>query len=477
MNENVFSHQDLGDLFGQENTVDVIDWIGVSDSTITRRNRGQLVETFPLLLPALVRRPCDHDLMQITAAIDEGLQLIEAIALLVGVQKKTVRFLRGIKPSQIGKNWIEDPLLLFRILDRVPDHRRPRNADEWRLLTEFWQGSLHASLSGHRELNGFGEFGQHLFLGFCMAGYKKTENTLYHYLRRTGSWAGFADFVRNVGCWCERRAREQQFNDAVVGVARDQIAIELLTRYPAIRLLEMAEQWQQSTMRDRARAAKIIHWPALLPEPMTCQGLTVLTLNDSLQLFTEGAQLNHCVSTYIPMCLLGLSHILAIRGDAGESLSTAEITLQEDHVGWLSPVVNQHTGVNNSAPDARSARALAAAMHRLQAPGMQNWFKQMGELRAERQNEIDHYLLHENCADAVNAISEVIPRRGQVDRWLEQRLVEEDLWHSHHSDLAQEAAVKVGLGNLHCEDAYELWNEDPFRWGQYERMTGREQYF
>ena len=467
------AHTDLCDTFKHEDVSAMIDWICKSGSPVVRRNREQIIDTFPLLLPALVHRSSEPEFIKLTADIDGGRQLIEAIASLAGVKKKTVRFLRGIDPSPIGRQWTEDPLQLFRILDVLPDHRRPKNGDEWRLLAEFWQYSLRATNSTRHDLNGLGDFGWHLFVGLCTSGYIKSEKLLRRYLRHAGSWAGFANFVRDVGLWCESRAHAQQFNDTVAEAARDQIALELLTGYPAIKLLEMAEQWQQSIIRDQARTAKVAHWPALLPDPIFCDGLSVISLTDSFQLFKESQQLNHCVSMYNTICLLGEAHILAIRDEFGDSLSTAEITLVQDQVGEFSPVISQHAGANNSLPDVFSSQALAAAMHRLREPDMQNWFRQMIEARAERQHEIDCFLLHEDCDHSDDVISEIFPCLDQVEIWLEKRFIQEELWHYHQNDLAEEAAVRAGLGNLYYEDAYELWNEDQFRWGQYERMIGR----
>lgn len=462
MDQNESTYRAIAEAFSQELVTAIREWIDQAGCMEVRRNREQIIATFPMVLPALALRPSDPEHITLTAAIDGGHQLIEAIASLTGVRKKTVRFLRGKNPSQIGKIWIEYPFQLFRVLDAIPDHRRPMNGEEWRLLTAFWLGSLQATSSSRHALNSPGEFGWHLFVGLCTCGYKEAEKTLRQYLRRSGSWAGFADFVRNVGRWCERRANNHDFNDTIARIAREQIALELLTRYPAIKLIEMSARWQQIIIRNQPHSANLVHWPALLPDPVTCNGLTVISLTNSFQLFKESEQLNHCVPTYIPACLLGHSHMLAIRDDSGECLSTVEIELVEDRSGDLSPIVIQHRGVNNSVPDGANASALAAAMHRLLEPGLQKRFRQMAAICSEREIEIADCLLHADSDASVDSIARVLPRLEQVDAWLEQRLIQEELWQHHRNDLIEEAAINVGLSDLLSEDEFQLRNEDTF---------------
>ena len=417
----------------------VLDWLNDPDCLLVRRNREQIIETFPFLLPALALRRLEPDFVAITAVIDNGLPLIDAVASLVGVKMKAVRFLRGKKLSLVGKVWGQNPFSLFRAIDAIPDHRRPMNSREWRLFSEFWQCSLDATLSFRDEKSDLGALGWHLFVGFCTSGYSNSDKKLRQYLYRESFCSDFPEFVRHIGRWCEKKAREQNFSDALVGVAKKQIALGLLMRFPAIELLDLSEQWQQNIICNRPHASKIVHWPALLPEPVFCNGLTVISLTNSFQLFKESESLNHCVPRYISACLLGHSHILAIRDESGESLSTVEITLIEDQMGDLVPIVMQHCGVSNSVPDVSSTQALSVAIHRLLETGNQIWFREMAAIRSTRAQEINDYLVDRDDDASVDAITEVMPDLEQIDGWLIQRLVEQELLHCHRRDQVEDS--------------------------------------
>ena len=417
----------LTELFDPEKVTAIVAWLNQPDSPVARRNREQLLETFPLLLPGLASRSLTPVFSRLTTVIDSGHRLIDAIASLMRVRKNSVRFLRGKKPSLVGNYWLDGPTQLFSAIDAIPENRRPMNAREWALMLAFWQCSLDATALFRHASSRQGAFGWHLFVGLCTAGYGTAESTLRQYLHRTGSWAPFSAFVRNVGRWCDRRGHELDFNDTLPKIASERIALELLTRFSAIKLLELSEHWQQRIARNQAHTAKIVHWPALLPGPVFCDGLTVVSLTDSFQLFKESEQLNHCVPMYISACMRGHSHILAIRDESGESLSTVEIVLVEDRFGELAPIIVQHRGVNNSEPDISCTRALSSAIHRLLAPDMQTWFREMAVMHAERKKDIDNCLAQGDDEVSVDAIAEVLPHLELFDDWLEQRINYEDL--------------------------------------------------
>ena len=299
----------LTDLFGQKTVAAIAAWLNQADNPVIRRNREQIAETFPLLLPALASRTSSPVFCQLTTVIDSGHRLIDAVASLMGVKKKTVRFLRGKTPSLIGHFWLDDPTQLLKAVDAIPEHQRPMNASEWQKMSAFWRCSLDATGLSRHELNHQGAFARHLFVSFCSAGYGTAESALRGYLHRAGSWALFSAFVRNVGLWCEKRAQELDLEDALPKMASEQVAFELLTRFSAVKLLEFSECWHQSILCNQAHTAKIVHWPALLPDPVLCEGLTVVSLTNSFQLFKESDQLNHCVPRYISACLRGHSHI------------------------------------------------------------------------------------------------------------------------------------------------------------------------
>ena len=140
------------------------------------------------------------------------------------------------------------------------------------------------------------------------------------------------------------------------------------------------------------------------------------------------------------------------------------------------PEVLQHVGEKNREPDPLNKAALAAVMHKLRKPRSQNRFRRINAMLAEREKEIAAYLSGAASDFAIAAISEVLPRVVQVEAWLKQRLIQEEFWYCHRNDLEDECAAKVGLGDLHDLDLIEVLWSDPFRWEQYERLTGHQQF-
>ena len=476
--------------------VAIIEWVNTASSRMVRRNRSQIIQTFPVLLPMLARSPLGQDIIALTSAIDDGVPLIDAIASLTGAKKGSVRYLRGKRISLLGYEWIENPFQLLKCLDETPDHRRPMNAQEWKTLWQLWRGSIQISgslvdindyeLGFHRWRSRYcsgtnlddplGEVGKHIFTGLCSCGYTKAEEILQPNQNRDNCWEDLSDFAINVGRWCEHKARDLKFNAHLADICRDRITFELLMQYPAIKLMELSIQWRQIIIRSQALSAEIPHWPPLLPVPIYSHGLTVVSLTDSSQLAEEGRRLKHCVSAYTSACLCGLSHILSIRDQAGECLSTVEISLKNESSGKLMPEVLQHVGEKNREPDPLNKAALAAVMHKLRKPRSQNRFRRINAMLAEREKEIAAYLSGAASDFAIAAISEVLPRVVQVEAWLKQRLIQEEFWYCHRNDLEDECAAKVGLGDLHDLDLIEVLWSDPFRWEQYERLTGHQQF-
>ena len=420
-----------------------MEWIEAAGSRMARRNRAQAIQAFPVLIPALLRYPSGLDNIVLTATIDEGVPLIDAIASVAAVKKGTVRYLRGKRTSLFGPEWLDNPFQLLKCLDEAPDHRRPTSAQEWMILWQLWRGCIQTSgpvmdiydyeLGFHRWCTRYysstnlddrlGEFGKHLFTGLCSYGYKKAEKILQPHQNRGNCWEDISDFAINVGRWCEQKARDLKFNVHVAEISRDRIALELLMQYPANKLMELSALWRQAVIRSQVIATEIAHWPPLLPFAIHSHGLTVISLTDSFQLAEEGRQLKHCVSTYTEVCLLGLSHILSIRDKTGASLSTVEISLEDEPSGRLIPKVLQHVGLMNSEPEPSSKAALAAVMHKLRKPERQNWLHQATAMLAEREQEIEAYLAETTSDVDIGAISEILPRFEQVDAWLQQRLI------------------------------------------------------
>ena len=74
----------LTELFEQERVTAIVAGLVQPDSPVVRRNREQILETFPLLLPALTAGSSEPVFSRLTIAIDSGHRLIDASASLMG---------------------------------------------------------------------------------------------------------------------------------------------------------------------------------------------------------------------------------------------------------------------------------------------------------------------------------------------------------------------------------------------------------
>lgn len=99
-------------------------------------------------------------------------------------------------------------------------------------------------------------------------------------------------------------------------------------------------------------------WLPLIPAPWAApNGLRLVPLCHPDALVAEGNRLRHCVGGYGAACRYGSSHILSIRGDDGQSVSTVHLDAKD---GMLT--VKEHSGFRNSPPTEAAVQALDAFM-------------------------------------------------------------------------------------------------------------------
>ena len=119
------------------------------------------------------------------------------------------------------------------------------------------------------------------------------------------------------------------------------------------RLVEASVRWHRllwaevglSDDTDSRRST----WPALLPEPLPLEkGIRAVFLNTTHDLAEEGCRLGHCVGGYWRRCFVGESHIVSLRNDQNESLSTLEIRLPRNDSRTCQ--IYQHRAAHNATP-------------------------------------------------------------------------------------------------------------------------------
>jgi hypothetical protein len=103
---------------------------------------------------------------------------------------------------------------------------------------------------------------------------------------------------------------------------------------------------------------KIPLWGGLLPKSFSTGALRVRSLTSVPELIEEGLALRHCIARYAIGCAYYDRHVLGITTSAGYRLSTALVQLSPEGEVRLT----EHRGYGNSAPDSRTAEALALAL-------------------------------------------------------------------------------------------------------------------
>jgi hypothetical protein len=120
----------------------------------------------------------------------------------------------------------------------------------------------------------------------------------------------------------------------------------------------------------------VISWPSLLDDIYTTKYsdgsiVELHVLATSLELLTEGEELEHCVGGYIDECVYDSQHILSCRSANGSLRSTVNLRIYKEETpeGMMSYLlkIEQHTGVKNSEPAASHKEVVAYFVSNLNA--------------------------------------------------------------------------------------------------------------
>lgn len=96
-----------------------------------------------------------------------------------------------------------------------------------------------------------------------------------------------------------------------------------------------------------------IEWPPLLDEPLDMGEFTLNSIDNRLDLLSEGTMMGHCVFSYLNACIAGESIILSARSNInGERVATIELSHDEDNDGNIVLEIEQCYGPGNSRNEA-----------------------------------------------------------------------------------------------------------------------------
>lgn len=371
---------------------------------ICRRNRGQLLDSFPILVPIFSHHRLNHQtwVKEVEVAVDQGDPLFETLARITRVRGPTVKYLANQRPSEVGFDWIRSVMALFSAINIMPESEWPSSAKEWAQMRTFW---ILAGLGG---LPGDVIFSatcgirwyvkKYVFTQLCRNGYSKRAEERLNRMT-DGKLSGIShvgDYCEYVSNWCSHicwRTEEK------IGVPP--IYERFLMRYSLAELIRQSLKWHDEIVRigqqyershEPREESELTSWPSLLTEPIKSGDLNAVALTCTDDLAGEGARLRHCVVSYADKCMTGESHIVSIRNAAGASLSTAEIVLESDEQGGWQACVRQHYGMKNATPPVPCERSLVLVLLAVNSPESQAWLRELHLIHERRRTKILDYL-------------------------------------------------------------------------------------
>lgn len=361
-----------------------------------RRNRLQAIHALPWLLAFLIEPPVPPDASigpcggaadagpvgRIARAIDEATPLLQAVSRSLRVPRETVRWLgqRRLPPA-----WTLDVArveLLLRLLSWIAPEKRPRNEFEFEQMVEIG----NALLAPFRFVGGTNSVEQ-----LREPRYGWSVRRWYSELTHAGLAAAHADL--EAGRLKRDIADVKDFLDALYQAVQRSCELSDAgdgdgtighlhfvldwTRTKSLRqILQLSRRWHDEIIQTSALdgadpvAARVAQtdagsWPAVLPEPLCLDALSIVELTETAGLAEEGHAMGHCVGGYGEACSMQGSVMFSVRDDAGRRLSTAQLLI--DPVTMRVSAV-QHRGARNDCAPQECEQAVDILVRFLNHP-------------------------------------------------------------------------------------------------------------
>lgn len=385
---------------------EILAWANDGD-TIFRRNRIQLLTSFPLLVPRLagLRRETHPHMLAAGVVVDRGDTLVDSLTNIFGLSKSAIRHFCGRPVAQIGARWTGDLAEALFAVDVAPMEARPRSRQDWEVFRRYWRysrlGIWGCGLGGPSRIRCF--ILEYIFQSLCRLGYTEASE------RRLNRMAGnqpssvdqMYDYYLYVREWCQATWPETgRFSLGTTKSTPGPSLFDLfLMRYPLAELIRQSVVWHKEIANVTSTAdsdrptsgCSVNNWPGLLRSPVCVGGISAVSLVSGDELRQEGFRLQHCVGSYADRCLMGDTHIFSFRDRQGGSLSTAEIELESDGGHWV-PRVIEHSGFENTPPPLECSLALDHVIHRLQEAALQEWISDMKPVHEQKREVVESQL-------------------------------------------------------------------------------------
>ncbi|MBP6108266.1 MAG: PcfJ domain-containing protein [Rhodocyclaceae bacterium] len=407
-------------------------WVNHSDP-VFRRNRGQLLDSFPILVPIFSHHLLKEALWvrDIEISIDRGNPLIETVARVAHVRPASVKFLAHQHPSDVGFEWMTSAMAVLRAVNILPECARPKSANEWTQMRAFWDladqdGTTYGDLYlGPRMMPVF--IRDYVFSQLCRNGYSKRAAARLNEMTGGNKNVIFnaRDYFDFVSGWANCFSMREKYSFTV-----PKLSTSFLMRYSLSELIRQSEKWHVEIVKhvsenvERAEPnekSPLSSWPPLLQDSLEANGLRAISLVCDNDLIVEGARLSHCVGMYANSCVAGTSHIISIRDEAGISLSTAEIVLEMSEQRYWQAKVIQHRGMMDEVPSPACTAMLEQVVEKIDSPAMQAWLIDIQATHTQRSAEISKLLAaaeDESMVIKDIIMQAVLPDYDEAIEWL-----------------------------------------------------------
>jgi hypothetical protein len=333
-------------------------WL-VSDSRDIKRNRRDLLRTFPLVAPILCGEVEDipHRARLLCDAVDSGQPFVQRAAELYHVSKSVLRSIAGKDSNVVGDCWAAQLPALLRLLSVIPPEKRPAREADWRnfnaactAITELLKRPLMTELS------------MSMLSAFARAGFRVDTDELLNG-ENLDEWVSAIDefFAALRAAFAFEASK--QYAASQQSVSANQLMDGLIAASSLKSVHDMALRWRVA--RQRIYAAQVqaekqheSAWTPILPGVFQANGFYIVELTTAEALKDEGSRMRNCVGDYGAACKEGRSRVFSVRSEDGSAASTFELRLSRGRAGAIRPMLVQHKGFHN----ARAPRACSEAL-------------------------------------------------------------------------------------------------------------------
>lgn len=314
------------------------------------RARLQALTTLPMLKWEFCRMY--NDTQRVRCRIDAGKNVWEAF---LDIHPGKAAILRRIAASSAEPAaWRGKLADLLDILDPLPPEKVPHIEAEWNAFHSIYLGlALEGENDDDRRL-----VKRRWLVDCARLGWMTAFGRLAKIEGGVDTLADTFDFLDEVGHAGD--AQSERDRDAGNRTSWERWRAQSRARWHRtsealglFRLVQASVRWHRLLWAEAGLSADSdggrSTWPALLPESLTLEiGIRAVFLNTTHDLAEEGRRLGHCVGAYWRRCFVGESHIVSLRNNQNESLSTLEIRLPMSDSRTCQ--IFQHRAAHNSTP-------------------------------------------------------------------------------------------------------------------------------